>query len=409
MLARVHDPTPVKSQAQTTTQRRDLAGACLAHTLHDGYTDQLYALLPIWQTEFGLTYAGLAIVRVLYYGTMGALQVPGDSLIGKLSSRVALALATLIAAVGFFVMALPGGLPVLGAGLILAGIGSSTQHPRASLLVTRAYGRAARGPLGIYNFAGDLGKAIFPAVAALLLPVVAWRSVVAMTAFVGVVVAAMLLLLVPRRQSTPLAARIGERHDDGTARDGKGFRLLLAIGALDTAPRMGYLLFLPFLIHAKGGAEPTVGLALALVFIGGSLGKAVCGWLGEQFGVIPSVVATEAATAVLMMLTLMLPLGAVLAVLPVLGIVLNGTSSVLYGTVPDLAPRGDTGRAFALFYTGVIISGGFAPIAYGVLADHSSRTAGITASALTAIVIIPLVLALRPAMNKQTPLPRATS
>ncbi len=32
-------------------QRRNLAGACLAHMLHDGYTDQLYALLPVWQPK----------------------------------------------------------------------------------------------------------------------------------------------------------------------------------------------------------------------------------------------------------------------------------------------------------------------------------------------------------------------
>jgi FSR family fosmidomycin resistance protein-like MFS transporter len=79
-----------------------------------------------------------------------------------------------------------------------------------------------------------------------------------------------------------------------------------------------------------------------------------------------------------------------LVVLPLLGVVLNGTSSVLYGTVPDLATRGDTGRAFAMFYTGVIVTGGVAPIAYGVLADHASRAVGICASALTAVAIIPL-------------------
>ena len=114
---------------------------------------------------------------------------------------------------------------------------------------------------------------------------------------------------------------------------------------------MGYLLFLPFLIHAKTGNEKTVGLGLALLFIGGALGKAVCGWLGQRLGVVASVIITEAATAFIMVTTLFLPLGATLACLPLLGVVLNGTSSVLYGTVPDLAPKGDTGRAFALFYT----------------------------------------------------------
>jgi MFS transporter, FSR family, fosmidomycin resistance protein len=108
-----------------------------------------------------------------------------------------------------------------------------------------------------------------------------------------------------------------------------------------------------------------------------------------------SVVATEAATALLMIAILMLPLAPMLIVLPLLGIVLKGTSSVLYGTVPDLAPKGDVGRGFALFYTGVIGAGGLAPIAYGALADHSSRTIGIVAAALTAAIIVPLVLALR--------------
>jgi FSR family fosmidomycin resistance protein-like MFS transporter len=61
----------ISRTARFSAQRRNLAGACLAHMLHDGYTDQLYALLPVWQSEFGLSYAGLAVVRALYYGTMG--------------------------------------------------------------------------------------------------------------------------------------------------------------------------------------------------------------------------------------------------------------------------------------------------------------------------------------------------
>ena len=60
------------------SKSRSLLGACLTHILHDGYTDQLYALLPVWQAQFGLSYMGLAMVRALYYGTMGGLQVPAD-------------------------------------------------------------------------------------------------------------------------------------------------------------------------------------------------------------------------------------------------------------------------------------------------------------------------------------------
>jgi FSR family fosmidomycin resistance protein-like MFS transporter len=215
--------------------------------------------------------------------------------------------------------------------------------------------------------------------------------------FVGLAVAVVLLALVPRQPFIVSA----EDKSTPKRRDGSGFGLLFIIGALDTATRMGYLLFLPFLLHARGGAEAVVGLGLALIFTGGALGKAACGWLGQHLGVVWSVITTEATTALLMIATLILPLTPMLAVLPLLGIVLNGTSSVLYGTVPGLAPKGDIGRGFALFYTGVIGAGGLAPIAYGLIADHSNRTVGIVAAALTALVTIPLILPLRPILENQ--------
>ena len=372
------------------SKRRSLAAACLAHALHDGYTDGLYPFLPVWQAQFGLSYAGLAVVRALYYGTMGGLQVPGARLIQALSPRAVLVLSTLLAAAGFVVIALPLGFAGLCVGLVLAGVGSSIQHPRGSLLVTDTYAPAARGALGIYNFSGDLGKAMLPAIVALLLPILAWRPVIALMAALGLLVAIALLALTPRAIAPSSPAITTVR---GPTRS--GFGLLMTIGAFDTATRMGYLLFLPFLIHARGGTSPLVGLGLALLFAGGALGKATCSWLGEHLGVIGSVVATETATALLIVATLYSPLTPMLVLLPLLGIVLNGTSSVLYGTVPELAPDGNAGRAFALFYTGVIGSGGLAPIAYGAIADHSNQTIGVLAAAATAAMIVPMVFGLR--------------
>jgi FSR family fosmidomycin resistance protein-like MFS transporter len=378
------------------SKRRSLMAACLAHALHDGYTDGLYAFLPIWQAQFGLSYAGLAIVRALYYGTMGGLKLPGDRLVRALSPRAALVLSTVVAATGFMIMALPLGFAGLCVGLVLAGLGSSIQHPRGSLLVTDTYAPASRGALGVYNFSGDLGKATLPAAAALLLPILAWRPVAGLMALLGLAVAFGLLVLAPQMTSTgPLQAKTAER-----AATRSGFSLLMTIGAFDTAARMGYLLFLPFLIHARGGTSPDVGLGLALLFVGGALGKATCNWLGEHLGVIGSVVATETVTALLIVATLFLPLVPMLVILPLLGIVLNGTSSVLYGTVPELAPNGDAGRAFALFYTGVIGAGGLAPIAYGAIADHSNQTDGVLAAAATAAFIVPMVLGLRPSLRR---------
>jgi MFS family permease len=396
-------PRETASGSSAPAKSRSLLAACLTHALHDGYTDGLYAFLPVWQAQFGLSYAALAVVRALYFATMGGMQIPADRAVRRLSPRAALILSTVIAAAGLLTMALPFGFAGLCIGLVVAGIGSSIQHPRGSMLVTDSYGTASRGPLGIYNFSGDVGKAVLPALAAVLLPIFAWQSVLGLMVVLGIVLVVALVPLAPAASVT--------RNVTGEATSGRvrgGFGILTTIGALDTATRMGYLLFLPFLIQGQGGGLPAVGVALALVFIGGALGKATCGWLGERLGVIVSVILTETATALLIAATLFTPLTLTLILLPLLGIVLNGTSSVLYGTVPELSD-GDTGRAFAVFYTGVIGAGGLAPILYGVIADHSSQTIGVLASAATAALVVPLVLALRPHLRSSAAGPREKS
>jgi predicted MFS family arabinose efflux permease len=201
-------------------------------------------------------------------------------------------------------MALPTGFVGLCVGLVLAGAGSSVQHPRASELLTHSYGSESRGPLGIYNFAGDLGKATLPAIVALLLPVLPWRTVVGLMGVLGILVASTLLALVPNEMGrTSIPQELGRKCASRS-----GFGVLLSIGVLDTATRMGYLLFLPFLIRARGGSSATVGLGLALLFVGGAFGKASCGWLGQHVGVVGSVVATEIATAALIVVTVSRPL-----------------------------------------------------------------------------------------------------
>src|SRR5215469_6838392 len=142
---------------------RTLAVAGLAHALHDGYTDVIYVLLPVWQVELGLGYGRLATLRGLYAGAMALLQVQAGKLASRFGGRAVLATGTAIAALGYALAGASGSLLGLSAALALAGAGGSTQHPIGSSSVSRAYGLAARGPLGLYNFSGDVGKAAVPA------------------------------------------------------------------------------------------------------------------------------------------------------------------------------------------------------------------------------------------------------
>ena len=66
--------------------RRALAVAGGAHLLHDGYTDLIYLLLPIWQPEFSLSYAAVGLLRALYTGAMAAFQFPATLLADRLGT-----------------------------------------------------------------------------------------------------------------------------------------------------------------------------------------------------------------------------------------------------------------------------------------------------------------------------------
>ena len=162
---------------------------------------------------------------------------------------------------------------------------------------------------------------------------------------------------------------------------------------------MGFLTFLPFLLRAKGAELPLVGFALTLVFLGGAVGKFACGWLGARLGLLVTVLATEAGTAIAILAVIVLPLAPALILLPLLGVVLNGTSSVLYGTVPELAPPGSEARAFALFYTGTIGSGAVSPVLYGVIGDFAGPAWGTASAAGVALLVCPLALLLAPRLR----------
>src|SRR5260221_4495803 len=60
-------------------ERRTMAVACGAHVLHDGYTDLLYVLLPLWQGGFGLGYAEVGLLRALFARSMAGFQVPAGA------------------------------------------------------------------------------------------------------------------------------------------------------------------------------------------------------------------------------------------------------------------------------------------------------------------------------------------
>lgn len=384
----------IAAESTRRGERRAMAVAGSAHALHDGYTDLIYVMLPVWQAEFGLSYAAIGLLRGMFAGTMAGFQIPSGLLSERLGTPLVLAAGTALAGAGYCLAPFVNSYAALIAILLIAGLGASTQHPLASALVARAFaGSRSLSALGTYNFAGDLGKMAMPAAASLLTVVLPWRTSLALLGLVGLLAAIAILIATPRYGAEAKPASDAKTESPAGGRG--GFPVLLSIGIIDSATRMGFLTFLPFLLTAKGASLPAVGLALTLVFAGGAAGKLVCAWIGARIGVVATVWLTEVVTALGILALLAVPLEAALGLFPVIGVALNGTSSVLYGSVPVLVAPEQRTRAFSIFYTGTIGSGAVAPLLYGLAGDALGVPQALVLIAAIVLLTLPLVLIIR--------------
>jgi MFS transporter, FSR family, fosmidomycin resistance protein len=377
-----------------------LGTACGTHFVHDGFADILYVLFPVWAREFGLSFAQVGLLRTAYSGAMATFQIPAGLLAERWGEARLLAAGTAATALGFIAAGFAGGYLALLGCLLAAGLGSGVQHPLSSTLVSNAYDDGGRRTaLGTYNFSGDLGKVAVPAAVAFAVPWLGWRGAVESFAAIGLLAAVLVLLALTNLKigHAPVPLDKSERSSgsDWGIRDLRGFQALSLIQVIDSSTRTGLLTFLPFLLIAKGSSVRAVGFALMLIFAGGAVGKFACGVLAERLGVIRTVIITETATGVGILLLLALPLSPALALLPVLGIALNGTSSVLYGTVADLVDSDRRARSYAIFYTLGIGASALSPSIYGVISDWGGVPLALAIVGSVVFVTLPLTLALR--------------
>jgi MFS transporter, FSR family, fosmidomycin resistance protein len=231
--------------------------------------------------------------------------------------------------------------------------------------------------MGTYNFAGDVGKVAFPALLSAMILALSWRGAVELLGAFGLVAALVVWLGGESReravQPTTDAAMQARKPRGWGIADRKRFGGLVAVGVLDESARAAFLTFVPFLLAEKGASPEQMGLLFTSVFAGGACGKFVCGPLAERLGAVRMVVVTELLTGLTILALLPLPLTASLVLLPVLGIFLNGTSSVLYATVADLVAPEARARGYGLFYMFYQGAGMIAPVLYGWFGD----TAGL--------------------------------
>ena len=380
-------------------RKRTLATCSAVHTVHDGLADVSYVLLPLLAQTFGLSLAQVGVIRGAHRAAMATFQIPAGLIAERFGERNLLALGTAILGIAFLALGFAPGFWAILVALFFAGLGSSVQHPLSSTIISRTFAaEGRRAALGTYNFAGDVGKFGFGAIVSLLLLAgISWQAPVLGFGVAALVAAGAVIALIANSELAAPAAGSKKAAAAGWGvRDRQGFTVLCLIEILDSSTRAGFLTFIAFLLIDRGLSEGWAASAVPLVFVGGMAGKLACGVLAERLGVVRMIVITEIATACGIFAALALPAIGAFLLLPLLGIVLQGTSSVLYATVGEFVEPDRLPRAFGLFYTIGSICGIAAPLGYGLLGDRFGVDTAIATMGVLILLTIPLAALLKP-------------
>lgn len=383
---------------QAGTQRRVLAFGSVTHVWSDAFFALLHPLLPFIALDLNLTYTQSGLLKGIFAGAGGVLQIPSGFLAERWGEFGLLVGGNIWVGAGLVAMGLAQTYGILLAATAVTGLGGGTQHPVASAMVARTYERGkSYTAIGTLNFAGDLGKMVGPAVAAVAIVTLHWRTILILIGGTGAVFMAASVPL--RRRVRPPSHRADA--DDMSASDDvdspiSGFIALNIAGMLDATTRGAALTFLPFVLADKGlGASQISGLFVVL-FAGGAVGKLFLGWLGDRAGLLTLIWGSKGLAAGLLVVFLApLPGAALVPLIAMLGFGLNGTSSVFYGTVARLVSPQHAGRRYGIYYTATEVASASAPALYGMLADMVGLSSTMTTMAAVTLAVLPASLLLR--------------
>ncbi|MGI9384997.1 MAG: MFS transporter [Methyloligellaceae bacterium] len=384
-----------------------LATCCGAHALQDGLMGLQSVLLPVLAQAFGLGYAQVGIIRAVSRSATTLLEIPSGMLAERTGERRLLVFGLVCGGLGYLTLTWAGGFVAVLLALFLTGIGAAFQHSLSSSIISKTYeGSGRRSALGTYNSSGDVGKLTYSGLFTLLIGMgVAWQGIVVgvgVTALLGAVAVLVILrhLDVGEGPPRPADARKAPANPGWGVRDRMGFTSLAVIVFLDIAVQDGFLTFLAFLMIEKEVPTSLAVFAVVLTLAGGVFGKFGCGFLAERFGVIRSLVLVECLTAAGIVAVLLSPTLLAYFLLPAVGLVLQGSSSITYGTVSDLVSGDRQSRGFAAIYSIAYGAAVVAPIVFGLIGDWYGLAPAMLTMACIALLPLPLCLLLQPALAR---------
>ncbi len=375
----------------------------LGHGATHWITATFYILLPFLTRDLGLSYAEAgALVSVFHIAALSA-NFGSGPVVDMTGRRVLFQVLALVVGAG----ALAGfGLAsaFLWLAVLVAFIGATNNlwHPAAISYLSARYPENRGYALSIHALGANLGDAVAPLAAGLLLAWMSWPTAAAVNAAPVLLVALALGLLLSGDRGRAALAPGGLgfveylRSLFGVMKDRAVLGLCVMAG-LRTMAQNGLLVFLPLYLADVLKAGPiAMGVALMAMQGGGIIATPVAGALSDRIGRRPIVMAgLGVSTVIIAALTLLGGGPAYVAGVALLGFFLYAVRPVVHSWMMDLTPPQMGGSATSLMFGTQAALSTVAPVLGGLVADRWGLPsvfyllAGIMLAANLAAVLLP--------------------
>jgi len=386
--------------------RRILIASCGAHFIQDGLVALQYVLLPILAQAFGLNYAQVGFLRAVSNVAMTLLEIPAGVLAERFGETRLLVFGLVCASLGYLGVALADEFYLIVIGFLVAGCGAAFQHSLASAMIANHFGDAERRrSLGMYNAFGDGGKLAFTGIFSLAIGIsIAWNVIITGLCLLTLAFAAFLFVLLQYRSALSTADETGspERTSEGKwgIKNPRRFAWLSVTVFIDTLAQAVFLTFIAFLLLEKGASDTLASMAVVLALCGGMVGKFASGFLAVRYGDRQAFRILQFLTVSGLLLLGLLPVLPILVLLPLIGMAVQGSSTVTYGAISDFVHRDRQSRGYALIYAFSSLSAVGGPLVFGSLADRY----GVDVSMALLALFTSLTFASGKVLQKSVPL-----
>jgi MFS family permease len=389
----------------------------LGHTLTHWYPATFYLLLPLIGNELHLSYEQIGSILTCQFVCGALSNIPGG-MIADAVPRKGLLMALALCWVGapYLLMGFTHSYWTLLACAGLVGIGNNFWHPTAIPLLARSFPERKGFVVSIHGMGGNVGDALAPLAAGVLLASMSWRNVVVVNIVPGMLMACVILVLVGGMNVASGHASGGK---DGASSSAIAKRLrdlrellnnrtlvMISLGSAFRAMTQSALLtFLPLYLARQMGYSPKwIGVCMFSLQAAGFLMTPIAGHFSDRMGRQRIIMSSMAMTMVVLLGMAFAGRSSLFVILVAfLGFFLFAVRSVLQAWLLDSTPPSQGGTSIGILFGSQALGAAIGPVTGGVLADHYGLSIVFYFLAGT-IVIANLFVFFTPTPDRRSPI-----